>query len=284
MFPQKRSLPPCRIISINFLHALHHPSGGPMLIILAPSKKQTYPNCPNLVSTCPEFLQEAGQLNQILRAKTEKEIALLMKTSKILTENTLRDIRAFNGSEGRGFPAIFTFKGDAYDGIKAEDWNQEQMFYAQQHLRILSGLYGILRPLDLMQKHRLEMGLKLATHSGTQMYQFWGEKITDTINRQLDKGERCLINLSSTEYSRVIQKKKLDGRMIDIIFRQIKDGRARTIPIYAKRARGAMANFMVQEKIRDSEKLKNFSSEGYRFLPGESSEDSWVFSCTLNKK
>ena len=256
-----------------------------MLLILAPSKTQKNIAFARTTTTTPQLLEKATQLAQALKKFNATEIAALMKTSEKLTAETMLRIQSFSTPFNRdnSHPAIYTFQGDSYNSLTPTLWTSDQLQYAQNHLITLSGLYGVLRPLDLMQPYRLEMGLKLETDSGKNMYQFWGTCITECINKQLcDHQDQAVINLSSAEYSKVLQKKDLPDAFIDIIFKQTKGGTPKTIPIYSKRARGAMANFTITEKIQEREMLKKFNGAGYSFSAEESSETRYVFICNLD--
>ncbi len=256
-----------------------------MLLLLAPSKTQKPIEYDYRLISDPTLLQQAIQLNEILRQKSESEIATLMKTSEKITNNTVDMINNFTTpfTTDNSHPAIFTFQGDAYSSLTPSEWDSDQLAHAQQHLLTLSGLYGALRPLDLMQPYRLEMGLKLENNNGNNLYHFWGESITELINQLLKKAEhKTVINLASAEYSKAIVKKKLLGDVIEIVFKQEKDSKLKTIPIYSKRARGAMANFVIMKKLNQPDQLKKFNENGYSFDKTSSTDSKWIFSCKLN--
>lgn len=256
-----------------------------MLLLLAPSKTQQPIDFDYKLISQPTFLQQAKQLNELLQQKTAEEIATLMKTSEKITNNTIDMIGKFTVpfTKTNSHPAIFTFQGDAYSNLTPTKWDTTQLEHAQKHLLILSGLYGALRPLDLMQPYRLEMGLKLENINGSNLYQFWGESITNMINQHLQTCEhKTVINLASTEYSKSIVKKKLVGDMIEIVFRQEKEAKLKTIPIYSKRARGAMANFVVMRKLNRPDQLKDFNEDGYSFDKSSSTATKWIFNCKLD--
>jgi cytoplasmic iron level regulating protein YaaA (DUF328/UPF0246 family) len=175
--------------------------------------------------------------------------------------------------------AVLAFKGDVYTGLDASALSENRLTYTQSHLRILSGLYGLLRPLDLMQPYRLEMGLKLKTKKSENLYQFWGEKITDKLNVLLAKqDEPVLINLASNEYFKSVQKKNLDGRLITPEFKEWKNGKYKMISFFAKKARGLMVRFAIDHNIQKAEGLQNFDYDGYHFNLELSQADKWVFS------
>lgn len=209
-----------------------------------------------------------------------EELGKLMKTSERLTESTLKLYENLKPpfTIDNAKQALFTFQGDAYSAIDALAYSPEQLDHAQKHLIILSGFYGILRPLDLMQPYRLEMGSSLAVAGARNLYFFWRKEITDRINQTLAAHrEPVLINLASTEYSKVIDKKTLQGEIINITFKQHHKGTIKTIPIHAKRARGQMIHYVISNQLKSAEELKNFNLDGYRFNQKESRTGDWLF-------
>jgi cytoplasmic iron level regulating protein YaaA (DUF328/UPF0246 family) len=257
-----------------------------MIIILSPSKtldlapwKQTENY------TIPEFLQDSKELVEHLSQLSEKELATFMKLSPKLAELNYQYYQdwklPFHSETAK--PALYTFKGNAYDGLQAETLQDNEVEFAQQHLKILSGLYGFLRPLDLMLPYRLEMGTRLETQRGKNLYNFWGDRITKKLNEQLQEEENpILINLASNEYFKAIQVKSLKGRVITPIFKDYKNGEYKVVSAYAKRARGLMARYLITQGITQEEKIKSFAEEGYCFDPELSTESSWLF--TRNMK
>ena len=182
----------------------------------------------------------------------------------------------FNADNAK--PALFAFKGDVYSGIQKEKYDDNDLTYAQEHLRILSGLYGALRPMDLIQPYRLEMKTRLSNPRGGNLYQFWGDRITQKINDSLsDHSEKILVNLASNEYFRSIKPKVLNGRLLNINFKETKDKKTRVIAIFAKRARGMMTDFILRNRIERVEDIKDFGTGGYEFSNKESTENNWVF-------
>jgi len=169
---------------------------------------------------------------------------------------------------------MLAFKGDVYQGLDADRMSADDMRWAQDHLRILSGLYGVLRPLDLMRPYRLEMGTKLANQRGSDLYQFWGDIITDELNAI---GSSVLVNLASTEYFKSVKKKAIAARIVTPVFMDNKNGTYKIISFYAKTARGLMSSYIIRNRITDVEQLKQFDSAGYRFNPALSETDQWVF-------
>lgn len=251
-----------------------------MQIITAPSKTQKFNERTYAQYTYPVLLDKTKILADRLKLMDRSELSRLMKTSQRLTESTYQLIDNFilPFSPDNSKQALFTFQGDAYSAIEAELYSTEQLHHAQQHLFILSGFYGILRPLDLMQLYRLEMGSVFPVGEAPNLYQFWGDQVTEIINQSLIKSkDKILINLASKEYSKVINKKKLQGEMIDITFRQMHKGQLRTIPIHSKRARGLMIHFAISEQITNAEQLKEFDRGGYNFSCENSTATEWIF-------
>lgn len=251
-----------------------------MLLILAPSKTQKALNRDFSHATQPVFLEKAKYLSNQLQKLNRTDLSQLMKISEKLTEETYRRIHDFQPplSLAKNRQAIFTFRGDAYSQMTVQDYGEKELLYAQDHLHILSGLYGILRPLDLMFPYRLEMGLKLVTPGAKNLYHYWGDGPTDMINSSLAEiNSHKLVNLASTEYSKVINRKKLQGEMITIIFRQKKNGIYKTIPIHSKRARGLITHFAIVNQLDNVEDLKSFNLHDYSYSKEESTEEIWVF-------
>lgn len=251
-----------------------------MQIITAPSKTQILSSHARDEFSQPAFLQKTQEIIELLKHSSHAELSELLGTSNKLTTSTYDKIHSFKRpfTLANSLQAIFTFQGDAYSAIEAENYGIEQLRYAQGTLIILSGLYGLLRPLDLMQPYRLEMGTKLSIGKCSNLYQFWKEDITEAINQTLARHEdKTLINLASIEYSKVVAEKKLAGRLISIVFKQKKNGQFKTVPIYSKRARGLMIHYAVVNEIKESEELKKFDLDGYGYDQQTSTEKSWVF-------
>ncbi len=251
-----------------------------MLLILAPSKTQRFNKREYTEYTIPALIDKAQYLADRICLLSRDQLSQLMKTSEKLTSATYNTFHSFHTPftpENAG-QALFTFQGDSYKAITAEKYSEETLLHTQQHLRILSGLYGILRPLDLMQAYRLEMGARFTTENFTTLYQFWGSHITDIINETLNTlTDKTLVNLASTEYAKVINRKELTGRWIDITFRQRHKGQYKTIPIHAKRARGLMVDFMITNRIDRAEDLLSFALDGYLYNKEASTTKNWCF-------
>ena len=259
-----------------------------MLMVVSPAKKLDespwQPQDERLKTTCPELLAEAEKLIQALKQIGPEEIAQLMHLSEKLAELNYERFQAWQVPfpEDKAKPALFMFKGDVYQGLDAEHLNTESILYLQNHLRILSGLYGLLRPLDEMLPYRLEMGTKLSNERGKDLYTFWGDLITQKLNQALDVeaekgGERALVNLASNEYFKAVQPKLLKGEVVTPVFKDWKNGQYKIISFYAKKARGLMARYAAVNRIEQVEDLKYFDLAGYRFAPDHSSEKQWVF-------
>ncbi|HAF56037.1 MAG TPA: peroxide stress protein YaaA [Thauera sp.] len=256
-----------------------------MILVISPAKALDYETPPTTSTfTQPDFLDQSAALITVLREKSPAEIADLMALSdQLATLNVARyaswsvPFTADNAKQ-----ALLAFNGDVYEGLDARSLSEEELTWAQDHLRILSGLYGVLRPLDLMQAYRLEMGTRLANPRGKNLYEFWGERITDALNRLLareeDAGrERVLLNLASDEYFKSVKPKKLKGRVVTPVFEDWKGGRYKIISFYAKRARGLMSRYVITHRIDEVEALRAFDAEGYAFAADASDADTLVF-------
>ena len=252
-----------------------------MFFVLSPAKNlNEKAPAPVKEFTQPDLLAEAEILMRQLRELAPQQIAELMHVSdKIALLNAERNAEwhtPFTPDNAK--QAVFMFNGDVYEGIAADTLEPEQIQYLQQHVRLLSGLYGVLRPLDLMQPYRLEMGTAFANTRGKNLYEFWGDIITDLLNDTLAQaGSDILINLASQEYFKSINTQKLKARLITPVFKDEKNGKYKIISFYAKRARGLMVRYAAEHNITDPEMLKNFDYEGYSFNAAASNESEWVF-------
>lgn len=252
-----------------------------MLMVISPAKTLDYDTPPVIEqSTQPRFVEHSVELIEVLREKSPQDIAKLMSLSdKLASLNVAR----YGSWERESTPqnakqALLAFKGDVYTGLNAEDFSSDDFAFAQQHLRMLSGLYGLLRPLDLMQPYRLEMGTKLTNPRGKDLYTFWGERISQWLNEDLEaQGDQVLLNLASQEYFGAVKPKALNARVIDTVFKDQKNGQYKIISFYAKKARGLMARYVIKERLQDPEGLKDFNLDGYRFDAASSSENQLVF-------
>jgi cytoplasmic iron level regulating protein YaaA (DUF328/UPF0246 family) len=252
-----------------------------MLIVLSPAKTLDFEtSAPTLEYTQASLLSESELLIDQCQKLSMQNIASLMKVSdKIAGLNVARfaDWRQPLTLD-TAKQALFAFKGDVYTGLQAETLAPRALTYAQQHLRILSGLYGLLKPLDLMLAYRLEMGTKLGNLRGTNLYQFWGSLVTEEVNKALKvQGDSILINLASNEYFKAVKKKELQGEIITPIFKDQKKGQYKVISFYAKKARGLMARYILENEITDIDKLKEFDVDGYYFVAADSGATDLVF-------
>lgn len=252
-----------------------------MLMVISPAKTLDYETPPATPRfTQPEHLEHAQVLIDQLRDFSPAQIAELMHLSdKLAGLNAARFGSwqpAFTPENAK--QALLAFKGDVYTGLNAEDFSEADFDFAQQHLRMLSGLYGLLRPLDLMQPYRLEMSTKLANVRGNNLYDFWGERISGWLNGALEaQGDNVLLNLASNEYFSAVKRKVLNARIIDTEFKDLKNGQYKIISFYAKKARGLMARYVIKERLSDPAGLKDFNYQGYRFSAEQSKPDSLVF-------
>lgn len=252
-----------------------------MLILLSPAKSLDYDSpLPTKRHTTPRMLQDSEILVTQLRAMTPKEIGNLMSISEKLADLNAQRYTTwepdFTPENSR--QALFAFTGDVYQGMELSDWSTTDFTLAQKQIRILSGLYGILRPLDLMQPYRLEMGTKLDNARGKNLYEFWGETITNLLNTDLKKsGSNLIVNLASNEYFSSVKKKSLSGELITPVFKDEKNGKYKIISFYAKKARGMMADHIIRNNITDTAGLKKFKTAGYKFSKTDSTENQLVF-------
>ncbi|MCC9599276.1 peroxide stress protein YaaA [Stieleria sp. JC731] len=252
-----------------------------MLLLLSPSKRLDYDTpVKSSVKTTPEFIDQSARLARELKKLTPKQISALMGINDelaLLNHERFQDWQSpMPDADTR--QAALAFKGDVYFGLEAETLTAKQLEYAQDHLRILSGLYGILRPLDGILPYRLEMGTKLKNKAGKDLYQFWGSSIAESINRQLDQiGSRIVLNCASNEYFKAIDKKTLDAEVVSPVFKDMTKGSYRIVTVYAKKARGTMAAWVIRKKAKTLKKLKQFDGDGYRYDEESSTDTKPVF-------
>lgn len=252
-----------------------------MLAIISPAKSLDFDTPPvtRRYST-PDFLPEAGVLIDELAKLAPDEIARIMGISTKLGDLNYRRYAEwktpFDPTNAK--PAALAFTGDVYMGLSSWTFDARDFNYAQKHLRILSGLYGLLRPLDLIQPYRLEMGTRLANRRGEDLYAFWGDRLTTALNQAIvDQGQRVLVNLASKEYFAVLQPEAIDARIITPTFKDLKNGKYKFLSFFAKKARGLMAAYLIKERVTTLKGLKAFDSEGYRYSEDQSRGDDWVF-------
>lgn len=252
-----------------------------MLALISPAKTLDFDsNLPTDSFTIPRLLEHSQQLIDVSRMLSAVEIANLMTVSEKIAQLNVERFRDwqpnFDFSNAR--QALFAFKGDVYTGLDAYALTDDEITYAQQHLRMLSGLYGLLRPLDLMMPYRLEMGTKLNNPRGTNLYQFWGHLLTDLINQDLaEQQSGLLVNLASDEYYKAVKESKIQAEVIKPVFLDEKNGKYKVISFYAKKARGLMARFIIENKIEKAEDLKAFNMQGYYFDAQSSLKGELVF-------
>lgn len=252
-----------------------------MLIVVSPAKTLDYESpVKTKAFTQPDFLPDSRKLVKELRALDPEAIAKLMKVSpKIAEENFYRYIgfkTPFTPNNAR--QALFAFKGDVYTGIEVENYKAADLQFAQKHLRILSGLYGVLRPLDLMQPYRLEMGTKFENAKGRDLYAFWGNKVTESLNQAIAEQQgKQLINLASNEYFKVVQPKQVAAEIWTPVFKDYKNGSYKVISFFAKKARGRMASYIIKNRLKKVADLKGFDVDGYSFNDAMSQGNELVF-------
>ncbi|MCB0754007.1 MAG: peroxide stress protein YaaA [Flavobacteriales bacterium] len=252
-----------------------------MITVISPAKKLDYESqvCTEEF-TIPEGLDRSALLINKLQKTSNKKIGELMDLSQNLVE--LNAERYANWTEdfteGETRQALLAFSGDVYQGMKNNELTASEVQFAQDHLRILSGLHGLLRPLDLIKPYRLEMGTKLSVRGKKDLYAFWGDEITNRLNTALEaSGNNTLVNLASGEYFKAVNTKKLKGKIVTPVFKDMKNGQLKVIFLWAKQARGMMSGYILRNRINNAEDLKAFSDGGYRFTEELSDETTWVF-------
>lgn len=252
-----------------------------ILTIISPAKKLDYgQNLQPIEHSQPEFLDHASELLQDLKTMSPQQLSSLMGLSDKLGALNYERYQAWQRpfSPDNAKQALLAFKGDVYQGLDAESMNDDDLAWAQDNLRILSGLYGLLRPLDLMQPYRLEMGTKFANKRGADLYAFWGNLITDKINEHLkDAKDPVLLNLASNEYFKSVHQEKIHVPIITPVFMDKKNDKYKIISFFAKKARGLMSAFIIKNRISEVEDIKNFDSAGYSYNQAMSEGDKWVF-------
>jgi hypothetical protein len=250
-----------------------------MLIVISPAKTLDF-DTPAVIdkATQPRFLTRSERLISQLKHLSANDVASLMKLSDKLAGLNVARFQSwktpFDAKNAK--QAVLAFKGDVYTGLDADTLSHQGFEFAQTHLRILSGLYGVLKPLDYIQPYRLEMGTKFENDQGKDLYQFWGSELRESIQAELDD-DGILINLASNEYFKAVEAKKLKARIVTPVFKDQKNGQYKMISFYAKKARGLMTRYIIDNEITDVEQLKAFDTEGYYFSPEQSKKDEWVF-------
>ena len=253
-----------------------------MIFIISPAKKLDLSEETRFTQnySLPAHLEDTQVLVKSLARMKEKKIGELMGISPKLAALNYDRYQSFSlpFTPDNAKQALMCFKGDVYLSFNLEDYQEAEFAFAQKHLRILSGLYGLLKPLDLIQPYRLEMGTKMKNRRGKDLYAFWGDRITKALNEALEEsGSSLLVNLASNEYFKSVKPKKLKGKIITPVFKDDRNGQLKSIFLYAKQARGAMCDFAIREKVTEPEQLKAFTGMGYAYHDALSTEDQWVF-------
>ena len=252
-----------------------------MLITLSPSKGQDFEETSlSKKYSKPVDLKDSELLIKELRKINSKQLQELMAVSENIAKLNVERYKSFITpfTTKNAKQAVFAFKGDVYSGLELEKFTEEDYAFAQDHVRILSGLYGCLRPLDLIQPYRLEMKTRLKNDRGENLYQFWGDRITKSLNKELKKQkEPVLVNLASNEYFKSVKPKLLEGRLLTINFKETKDNKTRVVAIFAKRARGMMTDYIIRHRVEKPEDIKKFKLGGYKFNKVLSDDKQWTF-------
>lgn len=252
-----------------------------MLHVISPAKTLDFDSpSPTAIYSQPQFLEHSQLLINDLRQLPPAQVSKLMSISEKLGQLNAQRFLEWQApfTPANAKQAVLAFKGDVYTGMAAENYGANDFEFAQQHLRILSGLYGLLRPLDLIQPYRLEMGTGFANPRGKNLYHFWGDIITNQLNAELEQQrERVLVNLASTEYWGAVNPKRLQAEVITPVFKDQKNGQYKIISFFAKKARGMMSAYIVQNQLTAAEQLKGFDSAGYSYNKAMSSPTEWVF-------
>ncbi|MGM0570371.1 peroxide stress protein YaaA [Marinobacter sp.] len=251
-----------------------------MLMVVSPAKNLDYESpLATKKHSQPAFLDDACELIDQLKTLEPHQVSNLMGISEKLGQLNADRFQQWHTpfTPENSRQAVLAFNGDVYAGLAAQEFSEKEFEFAQKHLRILSGLYGVLRPLDLMQPYRLEMGTKFENKRGKDLYEFWGDTITNALNEELKADDGVLVNLASNEYFKSVRKKKLDARIITPQFKDWKNGQYKMISFYAKKARGLMCRYAITNGITQADDLKGFDLAGYRFSEEQSSGDNWTF-------
>ena len=252
-----------------------------MLALVSPAKKLDFSDVVvDLPHSQPQFLEDSEKLIESARKLSRTDLQRLMKLSDNLTDLNYERFKAFSTpfTVANARQAVLVFNGDTYVGLDAKSLSSDDLAFAQDHLRILSGLYGTLRPLDLIQPYRLEMGRRLDNPRGADLYEFWGDDLADTIDETV-AGDRdpVVINLASNEYFKAARPKHMKSRVITPVFKEVKDGEAKVLGVFAKKARGMMARYIITNRLEKTEDLKSFTDGGYEWQDHLSDNDTWVF-------
>ena len=248
-----------------------------MKILISPAKSLDFDsNIDSLKCTQPVFLNKTSQINSVLKEKSPKDLMQLQGISQKLSDLNWKRNNDYvdNHNDKNSRPAVFAFNGDVYSGIDVKTLSEDKVYDLQKSLRILSGYYGVLKPLDLIQPYRLEMGTKLAVNGSENLYKFWSENITNSILAEMST-EDLLINLASNEYFEAFDKKKFDGRIISPVFKDFKNGKLKIISFYAKKARGMMVRYIVDNDVSSYNELLGFNLGNYSYNEAETSDENF---------
>ena len=250
-----------------------------MLTVISPAKTLDFDTSPSTSKYSePVFTKHTSALVDVMRKKSSAELSKLMGISPKLAALNVERFQSFNLRSKTTKQALLAFKGDVYIGLEAETYGERDFNFAQKNLRILSGLYGILRPLDMIKPYRLEMGTRLKTNSCKTLYEFWGDEIGEALGRELSAHRnKTLLNLASIEYFKAVSPSKLPGKVITPVFKDYSKGTYKVLGFFAKKARGSMASFIVKNRISKPEDIKGFSEDGYQYNETYSTDDQWVF-------
>ncbi|MEL7004489.1 MAG: peroxide stress protein YaaA [Bacteroidota bacterium] len=251
-----------------------------MIAVISPAKTLDFETECQFDATSPRFQSEARELIDVLRTKTTQDIRSLMSVSENIAELNVERYNRFASrhTKKNSKACAFAFKGDVYIGLEADDFSTQDVDFAQNHLRILSGLYGLLRPLDRIQPYRLEMGTRLAFDDYKTLYNFWENKIVDRLNLDLRaQGDNTVVNLASNEYFKSVNLKRLKGKVVDVEFKDFSNGEYKVVSFFAKKARGMMSRYIIKNQLNDVESLKGFDYEGYQFDVSTSNDFKLAF-------
>ncbi|MEM1407130.1 MAG: peroxide stress protein YaaA [Bacteroidota bacterium] len=251
-----------------------------MIAVVSPAKTLDFESHYDFEHTLPKFQKEALVLIDVLKEQSEPEVKKLMSISDQLAQINVERYHKFTKKKNAAHArhAIFAFQGDVYQGLEAERFNLQELDFSQSHFRILSGLYGLIRPLDLIQPYRLEMGTKLRVNGSRNLYEFWGDKIANQLNKDLkQQGDHLLINLASVEYFKSVDLKKLKAKVIDVDFKDFSNGEYKVISFFAKKARGMMSRYIIKNQPTTVDELKAFDYGGYYFDESNSSDELLAF-------
>ncbi len=252
-----------------------------MLAVVSPAKKLDFSRpAITIESSTPVYTKQANQLAKVAKKLTRSDLRQLMKLSENLADLNYDRFQRYTPSPTEDITkqAALAFAGDTYTGLDAATLDEDDLHFAQNNFRILSGLYGLLRPLDAIQPYRLEMGRKLTNPKGEDLYDFWGSDVSKALDDQLsDHKSKTIINLASNEYFKVIDRKALKANVLNIIFKEERDSALKIISFFAKKARGSMARYVIKNRIENPDDLKNFTVGGYVYQPALSTETDWVF-------